>query len=366
MTTYPSLPSPRIIANNVWDGFGQAVGNTSLIRLQGPSEITGCDIYGKAEYENPGGSIKDRTALGMIMEAEASGLLVPGEPGTIVEGTAGNTGIGLTHLANARGYKSVILIPASQTQEKKDTLRRLGAKLLEIPAVSYKNPNNYVHVAARLAKSMGEGVLYADQWDNLANRRSHERTTGPEIWAQMEGDIDCFSCAMGTGGTLVGVSKFLRSKSDTVKIALTDPCGAALHRYYTEGHLATEGDSITEGIGQGRVTGNMEGFRPDTSLEVPDREALLALYELMGKEGLFLGLSSAINVAGAVRMAKKLGPGHRLVTILCDSASRSASKLYNPLFLRSRGLPVMPWMDEKEEKVRELMVLEEQVKELMA
>lgn len=346
-----STTSHPVIAGNVYQDFADAVGNTALIRLRGPSEATGCEIYGKAEFQNPGGSVKDRAALQIVLEAEEQGILTPGEPGIIVEGTAGNTGIGLTHMGNSRGYQTVIVIGANQSQEKKDALVNAGAQLVEVPAVPYKNPNNYVHVAERLATKLsekhgGKGVLYANQWDNLANRRAHIMRTGPEIWAQTGGKLDAFSCAMGTGGTLTGVAEYLRQQTSEVKIALTDPCGAALVRYYNEGELRGEGDSISEGIGQGRVTGVMEGFSPDIALEVTDQVALPVIYDLMEKEGLNLGTSSAVNVAGAMEVARRLGPGHRIVTVLCDLGTRYASKMYNVNFLRSKGLPVPRWLDD--------------------
>lgn len=344
------LGPPLVVKDNVYSGFDQCVGNTSLIRLREASELTGCEIYGKAEFENPGGSVKDRAALYMIKGAEEEGSLQPGKPGVVVEGTAGNTGIGLCHMASSRGYKTIICIADTQTKEKKDTLRWAGATLVEVPAVPYKNPNNYVHVARRIAENI-PGAFYANQWDNLANRQAHIETTGPEIWAQTDGKIDAFSCAMGTGGTLAGTAAFLRSKNPNIKIALTDPTGAALYRYYTEGELRGEGSSITEGIGQGRVTGNMaaDDFRPDLFYELSDEESLPCLYNLTQKEGLAMGSSSAVNVAGAIRVAKELGPGHTIVTILCDLGSRYASKLYNPQFLRSKNLPVPPWLDNPEQ-----------------
>lgn len=345
-STFPSWQAPRQSRDNVYNnGIIGAIGNTPLIKLVGPSKLTGCNIYGKAEFANPGGSVKDRAALYIIKDAEEKGLLTPGK-GLIVEGTAGNTGIGLALVGNARGYRTIICIADTQSKEKKDALRWAGAQLVEVPAVPFKNPNNYVHIAQRLASSLGQGVLYSNQWDNLANRRAHIETTGPEIWAQTEGKIDAFSCAMGTGGTLTGVGAFLKSKNSKVKVCLTDPRGAALVSYFRTGELKAQGDSITEGIGQGRVTGNMRDFTPDLSYEIPDTEALPVLYDLLEKEGLCLGGSSAINVAGAMRVAKDLGPGHTIVTILCDSGTRYASKLYNPSFLRSRNLPVPRWLDE--------------------
>jgi len=340
-----ALGPPVILKDNVWRSFDQCVGNTSLIYLKEASKLTGCDIYGKAEYENPGGSVKDRAALYIIKDAEEKGLLVPGKPGVVVEGTAGNTGIGLSHVAFSRGYKTIICIADTQSKEKKDMLRWAGATLVEVPAVPYSNPNNYVHVAKRVAAKL-PGAVYANQWDNLANRQAHIETTGPEIWAQTGGKIDAFSCAIGTGGTLCGVGAFLRSKNPNIKIALTDPKGAALYNYYTKGELKSEGTSITEGIGQGRITGNLaaDDFRPDLCYELSDEESLPVLYNLMQNEGLAMGTSSAVNIAGAMRVAQELGPGHTIVTVLCDLGSRYASKLYNPQFLRTRNLPVPPWL----------------------
>jgi cysteine synthase A len=324
------------------------VGNTSLIRLRGPSEATGCEILAKCEWENPGGSIKDRAAVWMVKEAEEQGILVPGEPGIIVEGTAGNTGIGLSAVGNARGYKTIIVIADTQSQEKKNTLRWGGAQLLEVPAVPFKNPLNYVHVAQRMAEQLKKDgktrILYADQWGNLANRRAHIESTGPEIWEQTGGKVDAFCCATGTGGTLTGVGTFLKSKNPKITIALTDPRGAVLVRWFNEGVLKSEGDSISEGIGQGRITGNMAGYIPDMALEIHDAPAMAVAYDLLEKEGLSIGGSSAINVAGAMEVAKRLGPGHTIVTVLCDSGTRYASKIYNPTFLRSRNLPVPRWL----------------------
>lgn len=337
--------------------FEQLVGNTRMVRLDFASKLTGCNILAKCEYENPGGSIKDRAALWMIRDAEARGLLKRGEPGVVVEGTAGNTGIGLALAARVFGYRCIIGIASSQSEEKKATLRLAGASLVEVPPVPYKNPNNYVHVAKRLAAEIksttGMNTLYADQWDNLANRRAHVESTGPEIARQaieMTGRLDAFSCAMGTGGTLAGTSEYLRANVPGIKIGLTDPCGAALYRYFTEGELRSEGSSITEGIGQGRITGNMEGFRPDLLHEIPDTEMINTLYELLEKEGLAVGGSAAINVAGAIRIAKDLGPGHTVVTVLCDLGQRYASKLYNPSFLASKGLPIAPWLHTQDQQ----------------
>ena len=329
------------------DGFVPTIGNTPLIRLRRLSELTGCEILGKAEFLNPGGSIKDRAALAIVLDAEKRGTLRPG--GVIVEGTAGNTGIGLTLVGNARGYRTVIVIPDTQSQEKKDTLRLGGATLYEVPAVPYKNPNNYVHVAQRLAealdKSEPNGAIWAQQFDNVANRQGHYDTTGPEIWRQTNGKVDAFVSAIGTGGTLAGVAAALREKNPAVKIGLADPPGAALHSYFTTGVLKAEGSSITEGIGQGRVTRNIEGLKVDFSWQIPDLETVQTVFDLVAQEGLVLGTSAGINVAGAVRMARALGPGHTIVTMLCDSGTRYASRLFNPAFLRSKSLPVPPWLD---------------------
>ena len=329
------------------DGFIGTVGNTPLIRLARASEATGCEILGKAEFLNPGGSVKDRAAKFMILDAEERGTLKPG--GVIVEGTAGNTGIGLALAGNARGYRTVIVIPETQSREKKDTLRLCGAELREVPAVPYRDPNNYVHVAARLADEMRKtepkGVLYANQWDNTANRRAHQEGTGPEIWRQTDGKVDGFICAVGTGGTLAGVAKALRERRKDVVIGLADPRGAALYSYFTTGELKSEGSSITEGIGQGRITGNLEGLEVDEPFQIPDEEAVPVCFQLLKEEGLCLGGSSGINVAGAVRLASKLGPGHTIVTILCDFGTRYQSKLFNPAFLREKGLPAPDWLD---------------------
>ena len=324
-----------------------AIGNTPLIRLARASEETGCEIYGKAEFMNPGQSVKDRAGLFIIRDAEARGLLRPG--GVIVEGTAGNTGIGLTLVAKALGYRTVIVIPDTQSQEKKDALRLLGAELIEVPAVPYRNPNNYVKVSGRLAEQLAKtdpnGAIWANQFDNVANRDGHVRTTAEEIWAQTGGAVDGFVSSVGTGGTLAGVALGLKSKSSAVKIALADPLGAALYSYYTDGELKAEGSSITEGIGQGRITANLEGFTPDFSYQVPDEEALPIVFSLVQEEGLCMGGSTGINIAGAVRLAKDLGPGHTIVTILCDYGTRYQSKLFNPEFLRSKNLPVPGWME---------------------
>ncbi|MDH5566234.1 MAG: cysteine synthase A [Myxococcales bacterium] len=331
---------------DVRDGFTEAIGNTPLIKLRKASELTGCNILGKAEFLNPGGSVKDRAAKYIILDAEARGELEPG--GVIVEGTAGNTGIGLSLVGNARGYRTVIVITETQSQEKKDMLRLCGAELREVPAVSYKDSNHYVHVAERLAKELREStsasVLYANQWDNLSNRSGHARSTGPEIWEQTGGRVDGFSCAIGTGGTLAGVAMFLKEKNPAIRTAAADPLGAAMYAYLKTGELRSEGSSITEGIGQGRVTQNIEGAPIDDAYRIPDTEALPILFDLLAEEGLCLGGSSGINVAGAIRLARDLGPGHTIVTILCDSGTRYRSKLFNPEFLRAKGLPFPRWL----------------------
>jgi cysteine synthase len=334
---------------HIRDGFVDAIGNTPLIRLRRFSELTGCNILGKAEFLNPGGSVKDRAALAIVLDAERRGALRPG--GVIVEGTAGNTGIGLTLVANARGYRSVIVIPDTQSQEKKDTLRVFGATLHEVPAVPYRNPNNYVHVAQRLAEQLARtepnGAIWAQQFDNVANRQGHLEHTGPEIWEQSGGTVDGFICAAGTGGTLAGVAAALRQRSAKVRIGLADPPGAALFSFYSKGELKAEGSSITEGIGQGRVTRNLEGLAVDFPYQIPDAETVQTVFDLLQHEGLCLGTSSGINVAGAVRMARDLGPGHTIVTVLCDSGMRYQSRLFNPDFLRSKGLPVPEWLERK-------------------
>jgi len=331
------------------NGFIETIGNTPLIRLRTLSEQTGCEILGKAEFLNPGGSVKDRAALAIVLDAEKRGLLEPG--GVIVEGTAGNTGIGLTLVANARGYRCVIVIPETQSQEKKDTLRVFGATLHEVPAVPYKNPNNYVHVAQRLAESLAKaepnGAIWAQQFDNVANRQGHFATTGPEIWAQTDGKVDGFICAAGTGGTLAGVAAALRERNPKIKIGLADPPGAALFNYYKNGELKAEGSSITEGIGQGRITKNLEDLTVDFPFRIPDAETVQMVFDLLQHEGLCLGSSSGINVAGAVRLARELGPGHTIVTVLCDSGMRYQSRLFNPEFLRTKNLPVPEWLEHK-------------------
>ncbi|MEO9339123.1 cysteine synthase A [Mesorhizobium sp. SB112] len=326
-----------------------AIGNTPLIRLKRASEETGCEILGKAEFMNPGQSVKDRAGLFIIRDAEKKGLLKPG--GVIVEGTAGNTGIGLTVVAKALGYRTVIVIPDTQSQEKKDALRVLGAELLEVPAVAYKNPNNYVKVSGRLAEQLAKtepnGAIWANQFDNVANREGHIQTTAEEIWSQTNGKVDGFVSAVGTGGTLAGVAMGLKSKNSSVKIALADPLGAALYSFYTSGELKSEGSSITEGIGQGRITANLDGFTPDFSFQIPDEEALPIVFRLVQEEGFCLGGSTGINIAGAIRLARELGPGHTIVTVLCDYGTRYQSKLFNPEFLRSKNLPEPEWMSEK-------------------
>jgi cysteine synthase len=332
---------------DVCDGFVGAIGNTPLIRLRKLSEATGCEILGKAEFQNPGGSVKDRAAWAIIKDAEERGALKPG--GIIVEGTAGNTGIGLALVARARGYRTVIVIPETQSQEKKDILRISGAELREVPAVPYKDPDNYVHVSERLAVELNDsnpaGAIWARQFDNVANRRGHYETTGPEIWNQTDGKVDGFVCAVGTGGTLAGVAMALKERNKDIVIGLADPMGAALYHYYAHGELKSEGSSISEGIGQGRITANLEGLTVDAPFQIPDKEAIPYVFDLMEQEGLCLGASSGVNVAGAVRLAKRLGPGHTIVTILCDGGMRYQSKLFNPAFLREKGLPVPAFLD---------------------
>jgi cysteine synthase A len=324
-----------------------AIGNTPLIHLRKPSELTGCNILGKAEFMNPGGSVKDRAAKFMVLDAEQRGDLQPG--GVIVEGTAGNTGIGLALVANSRGYRTVITMPDTQSREKKDALRLLGAQLHEVPAVPFKDPGNYVHAAARLAEQLAEnephGVLYANQWENLSNAEGHYRSTGPEVWQQTGGEVDAFCCAIGTGGTISGVGRYLKEQNMAVQIAVTDPMGSCMYHYFKSGEMRSEGNSISEGIGQGRVTANIGCAPVDNAFQVPDEEALPVLFSLLSDEGLCLGGSSGINVAGAMRMARELGPGHTIVTLLCDSGTRYQSKLYNPGFLCGKGLPVPDWLE---------------------
>jgi len=326
--------------------FVDSIGNTPLIKLTAASELTGCDIYGKAEFLNPGGSVKDRAALGIIKDAEEKGLLKPG--GLIVEGTAGNTGIGLALVANAKGYKTVIVMPETQTDEKKALLRYCGADLRLVPAKPYKDPDNYIKYSGRLAEELGkthpEGVIWANQFDNVANRQGHIDGTGPEIWNQTDGKIDGFICAVGSGGTLAGIATVLRGHKPDVKIGLADPMGAALYNYYKHGELKSEGSSITEGIGQGRITANLEGLDIDMPYQIDDVEALNVLYDLNIHEGLQLGVSSGINVAGAIRMARDMGPGHTIVTILADTAQKYFSKLMDVDMLREKNLPVAPWL----------------------
>ena len=326
--------------------FAEAIGNTPMIKLRKASEITGCTILGKAEFLNPGSSVKDRAALAIIEDAEKRGTLKPG--GVIVEGTAGNTGIGLALVANSRSYRTVIVIPETQTQEKKDMLRLCGADLREVPAVPYRDPNNYVRYSGRLAEELAKtepnGAIWARQFDNTANRNGHYRTTGPEIWEQTNGKVDGFICAVGTGGTLAGIGMFLKERKKDIVIGLADPMGAALYNFYANGELKAEGSSITEGIGQGRITENLEGAPIDEPFQISDEEGLPINFDLIRDEGLALGGSSGINIAGAIRLAKKMGPGHTIVTILCDSASRYQSKMYNIAYLKEKGLPYPEWL----------------------
>lgn len=334
--------------------LAELIGNTPLIRLNGPSAATGCEIWGKAEFMNPGQSIKDRAALYIIRDALERGTLRPG--GTIVEGTAGNTGIGLALVGASMGFKTVIVIPETQSQEKKDMIRLAGAELVQVPAKPYRDMNNYIRYSARLADRLAQsepnGAIWANQFDNVANRQAHVETTGPEIWEQTGGKVDGFVCAVGSGGTLAGVAEVLQPKG--VKIALADPDGAALHSFYTDGELKSSGDSITEGIGQGRITANLEGFTPDMSFNVSDAEALPYVFDLLQDEGLCLGGSSGINVAGAVRMAREMGPGHTIITVLCDYGNRYQSKLFNPGFLKSKDLPVPTWLEEQSRDLPEV------------
>jgi cysteine synthase A len=331
------------------DGIAEAIGNTPLIKLKRASEQTGCTILGKAEFMNPGQSVKDRAALFIIEQAVKSGQLRPG--GVVVEGTAGNTGIGLALVGNTLGFRSVIVIPDTQSQEKKDMLRLCGAELVEVPAVPFSNPNNYVKVSGRLADELAKtepnGAIWANQFDNIANRDGHLQTTGPEIWNQTGGKVDGFTCAVGTGGTLAGVAIALKERNRSIKTALADPFGAALYSYYTAGVLKSEGSSITEGIGQGRVTRNLEGAPIDMAYRISDEEAVTLIFDLLEHEGLCLGGSSGINVAGAIRLAHDLGPGHTIVTILADYGTRYQTRLFNPQFLRSKGLPVPAWLERR-------------------
>jgi len=328
-----------------------AIGNTPLLRLNKVSEETGCEILGKAEFLNPGQSVKDRPALSIIRAAEKDGSLQPG--GTIVEGTAGNTGIGIAMVGNALGYRSVIVIPDTQSREKKDAIKAFGAELVEVPAKPYRNPNNFVHVSQRLAEQLAKteprGAIWANQFDNIANRQAHIDTTGPEIWQQTDGKIDGFICSCGSGGTLAGIATALRDRNPDIKIGLADPGGASLYNYYANGELKPEGTSITEGIGQIRITSNLEGLKVDFPYAITDQQALPHIYYLMENEGLVLGGSTAINIAGAVEMAKELGPGHTIVTVLCDYATRYQDKLFNPEFLHSKDLSVPEWMEKKSE-----------------
>ena len=330
---------------HIHQDLADTIGNTPLLKLRKASEITGCTILGKAEFMNPGQSVKDRAALYIIKDAVKRGLLKPG--GTIVEGTAGNTGIGLALVGASMGFRTVIVIPETQSQEKKDMLRLTGAELVQVPAAPYRNPNNYVRYSGRLAEALAKsepnGAIWANQFDNVANRQAHVETTGPEIWEQTGGKVDGFICAVGSGGTLAGVGMALQPKG--VKIGLADPEGAALHAFYTTGKLESPGNSITEGIGQGRITANLEGFTPDFSYRIPDAEALPIIFDLLTDEGLCMGGSTGINIAGAIRMAREMGPGKTIVTILCDYGSRYQSKIYNPTFLREKGLPVPEWLD---------------------
>jgi cysteine synthase len=325
----------------------EAIGRTPLIRLRHASEATGCEILAKAEFMNPGQSVKDRAALFIIRDAIARGKLKSG--GVVVDGTAGNTGIGLAIVANALGLRTIIVIPETQSQEKKDTLRLLGAELVEVPAVPYANPNNYVKVSGRMAVKLAQtepnGVVWANQFDNVANREAHVQTTGPEIWDQTGGRVDGFVSAVGTGGTLAGVAEALRARNPGVAIAIADPFGAALYSFYTSGELASSGSSISEGIGQGRITANLEGLNVDHAFQIPDEEGVRIVFDLLKHEGLCVGLSSGINVAGAIRLGRTLGPGHRIVTILADYGTRYQSRLFNPVFLREKGLPVPAWLE---------------------
>jgi len=340
------------------NGVAAAVGRTPLIKLKRASEETGCTILGKAEFMNPGQSVKDRAALFIIQDAVKRGTLRPG--GTVVEGTAGNTGIGLTVIGNALGFRTVIVIPETQSQEKKDALRLLGAELIEVPALPYKNPNSYVHYSRRLAEALAQtepnGAIWANQWDNVANRQAHIETTSQEIWADTDGKVDGFVSAVGSGGTLGGVSDGLKAKRKDIQIALADVPGAALYSYYTTGALKSEGSSITEGIGQGRVTKNIEGAIVDRAYLIPDEESVSACFQLLQEEGLCMGGSTGVNVAGAIRLARELGPGKTIVTLLCDYGTRYQSKLFNPEFLRSKGLPVPKWLVDKRAPLPKMFV----------
>ena len=338
---------------SVYSDLPHAVGGTPLIRLKQASELTGCEILGKAEFLNPGQSVKDRAALSIIKHAIEDGSLRPG--GTIVEGTAGNTGIGLALVGNAMGFKTVIVIPETQSQEKKDMIRLAGAQLVEVPAKPYKDPNNYVKYSARLAQKLAEiepnGAIWANQFDNVANRQAHIDTTAPEIWQQTQGGVDGFICAVGSGGTLAGVAEGLRAKNKGVKIGIADPDGAALYNYYAHGELKSSGSSITEGIGQGRITANLEGLDVDMAYNISDREALPIVFDLLKHEGICMGGSTGINIAGAINMAKEMGPGHKIVTILCDYGTRYQSKIYNPKFLKGLGLPVPEWLEDVDSRI---------------
>ena len=331
---------------HVADGVPDAVGRTPLVRLRAASESTGCEIYGKAEFMNPGQSVKDRAALSIIMDALRRGALRSG--GTIVEGTAGNTGIGLSLVGSALGHRTIIVIPETQSAEKKDMLRLVGAELVEVPAVPYRDPNNYVKYSGRLAERLNEsdpnGAYWANQFDNVANRQAHAATTAPEIWEQTSGNVDGFICAVGSGGTLAGVAEGLRARDSGIKIGLADPDGSALYNYYANDELRAEGSSVSEGIGQGRITRNLEGLDDDFAYNIPDTEGLPIVFDLLQHEGLCLGLSSGINVAGAIRMARDLGPGHTIVTILCDFGTRYQSRLYNPAFLQTKGFDIPIWL----------------------
>ena len=341
-----TMGKPILMGRKTYDSIVDTVGNTPLIKLKKASEITGCEIYGKAEFLNPGSSIKDRAAKGIVLDAIEKKQLLPG--GIIVEGTAGNTGIGLGLVGNSLGYKTLIVMPETQSQEKKDALRLIGCELKLVPALPYSNPGNYIRqsqqIAEDLSKTHENGVLWANQFDNVANQMAHFNSTGPEIWEQTEGKIDAFTCAVGTGGTLSGTGLFLKEKNKKIKIALSDPFGSGLYNYYQNGEMKSEGNSITEGIGQGRVTKNLENCPIDLSFRISDNNALTVIFDLLKDEGLFLGGSSGINVAGAIQLAKELGPGHTIVTILCDSGQRYQSKIWNPEFLKSKDLVVPNWL----------------------